>query len=129
MFFLGSEYKDKCPLEDRIPIWLIVSGTVALLQCISFLVFRMDGDSNQNYVRRLVQVFCLAVNIFQLVWFLIGSVWVYGNYEPNYDFRNETYCHKTVFVFSFWILNITYVVFCLTFFVSGLLFLFKKREA
>ena len=126
-FWQGAKYKDDCPIEQKIPIWLIVSGVVALFQGIFAPAFRNDGKSEQNSGRSVFRAVGLIINIFQMVWLIIGSVWIYGNYEPDYNKADDyKFCHETVYMFSFWILNVTYIGLSITLFISIGLFLYNR---
>ncbi|CAB3982968.1 Hypothetical predicted protein [Paramuricea clavata] len=119
MIVIGAKYKDDCPVEHKIPIWLIVSGVVALFQGLFAPAFRNDGKSERTSGRGIFQAVGLIINIFQMVWLIIGSVWVYGNYEPSYNEADgDMFCNETVYLFSFWILNVTYIGLCIALFVS-----------
>ena len=42
-----------------------------------------------------------------------GNVWIYSIYQPDYN-RNTTnielYCHKTLYLFAFWITTLLYIL-------------------
>lgn len=41
-----------------------------------------------------------------------GSVWVYKEYEPNYDpAKDKTrYCNKNLYLFAFWLITSVYIL-------------------
>jgi len=39
-----------------------------------------------------------------------GSVWVYKEYEPNYDPSRGKYCNRTLYLFAFWLITSVYIV-------------------
>ena len=41
IWFLGATYLDDCPVEDLIPIYLVVAGTAALLQTLIGVIGRL----------------------------------------------------------------------------------------
>lgn len=43
-------------------------------------------------------------------WFIIGSVWVYKEYEPNYDPIVGKYCNKNLYLFAFWLITAVYTI-------------------
>ena len=60
--------------------------------------------------------FKYLVQFFVLVWFICGNVWVYRNYEPNYEEpENADYCKKMLYLFAFWVTNSHYIIFALLF--------------
>ncbi|KAG7519719.1 hypothetical protein JOB18_014761 [Solea senegalensis] len=120
---LGVVYLHKCPKQDYIPIYLIVSGVFGLmlswLACLPCAQEPKDGTTNP-----LSQV-CMAWNsltsFFLFCWFIAGNVWIYSIYQPNY---NETttdvdpYCNKTVYLFAFWTTTLVYIVLGLVLFIG-----------
>ena len=115
----GAKYTEDCPIEHKIPVWLIVSGVVALFQGIFAPAFRNDGKSERNSRLGVFQAVGLIVNVFQMVWLIVGSVWVYSNYKPSYNESDgHMFCQKTLYLFSFWILNVTYIGLCITLLIS-----------
>lgn len=39
-----------------------------------------------------------------------GSVWVYKEYEPNYDPTVGKYCNKNLYLFAFWLITSVYIM-------------------
>ena len=107
---IGAKYKDECPVEDMIPIYLIVAGSAGLFSscCSGGLKYtRSDGEEEQsvNPLQSLMQLFLFA-------WFIAGNVWIYRNYEPNYtDPTSPNFCNKTLYLFAFWVTNSYYITF------------------
>uniref|UniRef100_A0A915PUP9 MARVEL domain-containing protein n=1 Tax=Setaria digitata TaxID=48799 RepID=A0A915PUP9_9BILA len=81
MIVLGSNNLYSCPAEPYIPIWLIVTGFFSLLKSATNFYYRARrqregrppsaADVNPNPFDGLLSCFLL-------VWFIIGSVWVYS---------------------------------------------------
>ena len=131
---------DECPVEDMIPIYLIVSGSVGLFsRCYrrrekrntsytstsetrysgdttyTLTETRYDRDTSQGddqQIFNLVKRFMGLMKLFQLAWFVAGNVWIYSNYEPNYtDPSSPEFCNKTLYLFAFWVTNSGYIFF------------------
>ena len=107
----GAKYKDECPVEDMIPLYLIVAGAAGLFGncCSCGIRFGSGGGDGEeksvNPVQAIVQLFLFA-------WFVCGNVWIYANYEPNYtDPASADYCNKTLYLFAFWVTNSYYIIF------------------
>lgn len=104
-----------------------MSGVVALFQGVFAPAFRNEGKSVQTTGRGVFKAIGLVVNIFQMVWLIIGSVRVYGNYKPSFDEASgDAFCHETVYLFSFWLLNVTYIGLCLTLLISFAMFIYNR---
>ena len=105
VFFLGAKYKDDCPVENMIPIYLIVGGSAGLLStfCACVVEYRADHEIKQ---------LCRLVLLPLFAWFIAGNVWIYKNYEPNYtDPESPYFCHKTLYLFAFWVITSYYIFF------------------
>ncbi|XP_070552903.1 transmembrane protein 272-like isoform X1 [Ptychodera flava] len=119
MIVIGAIYKDQCSAEPYIPIFLIVSGSFTIISIFLSMFAgikqrrKMDrGDDDEGAVLRSCAR-CLygLISIFMLAWFIAGNVWIYRTHEPNYnDVNADDYCHKTLYLFSFWLLNVTYIL-------------------
>ena len=106
----GAKYKNDCPIEKMIPIYLIVAGSVGIFRNLISLGQRakkQEGEEEQKKRNPLESV----LDCFLFVWFICGNVWIYKNYHPNYNEpENSGYCNKTVYLFAFWITTSTYIV-------------------
>uniref|UniRef100_A0A8C4GW78 Uncharacterized protein n=1 Tax=Dicentrarchus labrax TaxID=13489 RepID=A0A8C4GW78_DICLA len=95
---VGVVFISDCPRQPFIPIYLLMMGVNSLL----FWRFEKFNTS-----------FCYLVFSVFFIWFIVGNVLVYSIYEPNYN-KNITqanaYCDKTLYLFAFWMTNLTYVL-------------------
>ena len=103
---LGSVYLHDCPVEPLIPIYLIVAGAVLVLTgCCS-----TSQADEQNRAKRKVNLAGILFNIFNLAWFIFGSVVVFRAFQPVFEnTKSNRYCNKTVYIFAFVLLVIEYV--------------------
>jgi len=108
--FIGSKYKDECPVEPLIPIYLIVAGAGGLVaNCCSCGIRYQEGGQGEE---RSVNPIQSVVQLFTFAWFICGNVWIYKNYQPNYDDpESADYCNKTLYLFAFWVTNSYYIIF------------------
>ena len=105
----GAKYKDECPVESMIPIYLIVAGAASLVgNCCSGVIRWKNRDEAEKKVNPLE----IVVMFFLFVWFICGNVWIYKTYEPNYtDPGSPDFCNKTLYLFAFWVTTAYYIVF------------------
>ncbi|KAF2897918.1 hypothetical protein ILUMI_08256 [Ignelater luminosus] len=40
---------------------------------------------------------------------ILGSVWIYSIYQPNYDPQLGEHCNKTTYLLAFWLLTLHYI--------------------
>ncbi|XP_059152916.1 transmembrane protein 272-like [Physella acuta] len=101
---MGVQYLEDCPDEHRIPIFLFAGGTVATLKTIHVLYFNYKVAKHASDIlmsRRADDMIDLVLNVFLLVWHLMGSYWTLVQWwppenEPLYDDPNE-WCDPTCY--------------------------------
>ncbi|XP_022103111.1 uncharacterized protein LOC110985938 isoform X3 [Acanthaster planci] len=87
MIVMGALYKDDCPVEPNIPIYLIVTASFSILKCLVDMILRciklhQEGDSNEQK-STTEKIFSFVILCFLSVFFIVGNVWVYSNYPPS----------------------------------------------
>ncbi|KAF5284579.1 hypothetical protein FQR65_LT02405 [Abscondita terminalis] len=86
MIVMGSIYLHECPQGEYIPIYLLVGGIFGILKQLLHLSSRVRQSDVEREEEQLRQSPTQTIlNCFMLGWFIIGSVWVYKEFEPNYD--------------------------------------------
>nr|XP_006820157.1 PREDICTED: uncharacterized protein LOC102802396 [Saccoglossus kowalevskii] len=118
MIVIGSMYKDDCNAQPYIPIYLIVAGSCSLFSLATSVggcrsKYRENDEEKQKKGTVGNCCGCISglVSLFMMCWFITGSVWIYKAYEPSYeDPTASDYCDKTLYLFSFWMLNVGYMV-------------------
>merc|ERR1712178_21513 len=112
MMYVGIKYKDDCPRQPLIPVYLIVFGTFILIKLLWTVIQRIKGHINKEE-----EIPCegawhdALISFFLAIWFICGSVWIYGVYN-TVDFENasdDAYCNKTAYNFAFWMTSLFYL--------------------
>ena len=82
MISIGIIYVHSCPVQPRIPIYLIVLGFFQMLECCGRLGYKLfqNGQQQNGWRERYRRKDPLVY--FVIVWFVIGSMWVYQT-DPN----------------------------------------------
>ena len=77
MITIGIIFVHKCPVQPRIPIYLIVLGFFQMLECCGRLGYKIfqNGQERNSWRERYRRKDPLVY--FVIVWFVIGSMWVY----------------------------------------------------
>ncbi|KAM4617945.1 transmembrane protein 272-like [Discoglossus pictus] len=96
MIIIGSMHVDNCPVEPKIPIYLIVAGVVHLV-AFSLIPLKMAAEK----VAYSIESF---LGLFSFCWFIAGSVWVFRIYQDN-----PRGCNDLVYKFAFGILIFEYI--------------------
>ncbi|XP_034933650.1 transmembrane protein 272-like [Chelonus insularis] len=110
MMIIGGMYLYDCPQGEYIPVYLLVAGGFAIFKQLLYLSARVRQWPDDRDEERIRQSPTLTlINCFMLGWFIIGSMWVYKEYEPNYDPSLGKYCNKTLYLFAFWLITLVYI--------------------
>lgn len=110
---IGVQRKDLCPLNDKIPLFLTVSGAfgivVGLMTILDQICCKKEDDEDGNpCVKFLVNM----MNLFLFAWFICGNVWVYTAMKTvDYEHPlSNMYCDKVTYLFAFWSVTVVYVI-------------------
>ncbi|XP_071399167.1 uncharacterized protein [Centroberyx affinis] len=82
---IGAVYLDECPVAPAIPVYVLVSGVVALLLLVPNALSQLLDSDTPGLCGSVLKVWNSCLALFFLVWFLFGSYHVYSIYPPNYD--------------------------------------------
>ena len=127
MYNAGAVYLHRCQGQHIIPIWLIVFGSVSLLQTAINMIKRIFRKSKQgeeeegsqsNSAEGIGSCLETLISIFLLVWIILGSYWVFGYYstwseEGCRSALSMCYCHPVPYLFSFVTLIVIYATSCI----------------
>ncbi|CAL4066083.1 unnamed protein product, partial [Meganyctiphanes norvegica] len=108
MIIIGSLNWRNCPAQTFIPIWLVVNGITGIIFGIQIATHLIYGRPTR--ISAMVQDIFWAINIpFQTIWFIMGCVFVYEIFWPNYKLPyDEKYCDFLLYTFSYWFLTISW---------------------
>ncbi|KAF2905381.1 hypothetical protein ILUMI_00799 [Ignelater luminosus] len=107
MLIVGFMHVNNCPIKKVIPIYLIVAGCVGIVsKLLPFL--------NRKFQLKMLTFTIYALYIFEFVWMLLGSYWVYSLGKPNFDPSHPPYCNKTAYYLAFWLLTVNWVFIAIT---------------
>ncbi|XP_070552894.1 transmembrane protein 272-like [Ptychodera flava] len=115
MIVIGSIYMNSCTAEPYVPLYLVVEGAFLmvlfiLLVCLVKKCGRPATDGSNTgatfWIKSLTGMNC----VFLLAWFIAGNYWIYHIYQPDYYDTGSQYCHYTLYMFSFWLTNVVYIL-------------------
>ncbi|XP_023201871.1 uncharacterized protein LOC102235776 isoform X1 [Xiphophorus maculatus] len=94
-----------CPQQPNIPNYLLGLALIPLLM-IPFVTLPCESYGAQTRERPRGFKACMEgfIGLFIFIWSLLGDVWVFSVYQPNYDpsAADGLYCNKTLCTFAFW---------------------------
>ena len=120
---LGIIHRENCPLNTRIPLYMIVSGACGL-GLILLLLFSSTCTFYRSLIRARKSTHKLmicsiafargtqgVIAIFLFIWFIFGNVWVFGAQVSlqTTDSTNNNYCDPILYRFAYYFLIFTYV--------------------
>ncbi|OXU31593.1 hypothetical protein TSAR_010255 [Trichomalopsis sarcophagae] len=115
MMIIGGLYLYDCPQGEYIPVYLLVGGGFGVFKQLLHLSARVRHCREEQEEERIRQSSTQTlINCFMLGWFIIGSMWVYKEYQPNYDPALGKYCNKTLYLFAFWLITSVYIMLAIT---------------
>ena len=128
MTVAGFMFRDRCPVEPRIPQYLYIGGITTLvlipMSAITglFANVKERGKKTSRLSGCLVCIngFVLAIlSFFAFAWFIMGNIWVFKSWLPDYhDSKSPRYCDKTVYTTAIGIICFTYLFTILTCIIS-----------
>merc|ERR1719272_291236 len=147
MIQVGHDKKDQCPSKDRLPTWMLTQGIISVVWVVLLIltkkvkgklenalqlqygdhlarddIVRMADAQFQNENRSLSQIYNL-VQGFGLIWFIMGSVWVFGcqNCKVPYNVSMGNVmnagCDQTAYKLAYWFLASVYIVSAMPFLI------------
>ena len=117
MVIIGSVFKENCPINSKIPIWLIVTGvfgcTSAVFHTVTNCYVLFKRRKEPNYEAGKKSCISSVIEIFLFAWFICGNVWVYSvsSIVQHTDSVNtKTYCDETCYKFAFWMITVSWIL-------------------
>nr|XP_022319990.1 uncharacterized protein LOC111122506 [Crassostrea virginica] len=117
MIAVGSTYRNDCPREPRLPIYLLVGGSFGLIKVLLMLWDQKkqsndaclddddDSDTDDAVVQRTTKFTGFILSVFLSAWFVMGNVWFYEIWMPNFEqplHEPSNWCHLIVFRYTFY---------------------------
>lgn len=114
--FPGVKFLDDCPLEPRIPVYLLVGGCVLLLKLMLCLWRAMqrrrhdsadvtfdEGDAETGFSTRTYRFMNTVLTLFLVGWHVAGSYWLFSIWRPRFSpllHDPSEWCERSVYLFS-----------------------------
>jgi hypothetical protein len=139
--YIGVKNLDNCPIEPRIPVYLFIGGCIGTLKCLHLIskkhkknrfndsnsvgdlqdeLTSIDEETLDNLENKRVSIMHgskytnVILNIFLIVWFIFGNIWILSVYKPRYEqylYEPSKFCYKSVYVISLSNLFVYYFIF------------------
>ncbi|CAF0931646.1 unnamed protein product [Rotaria sordida] len=124
MLTIGIVKRDKCPMEPRIPLFLIVTSAASIVWMTATLVLNfiklccvaLLSNSIKTKVYIILGIIIFLFCSLTMCWMIVGCVWVFPK-KSSVQFTDSTalstYCDPLLYNFSFIILILQLVGFLL----------------
>jgi hypothetical protein len=120
---MGGSNRSSCPMEPRLPIYLIVYGSINLVSlCFSIsacIIYNRRKDDNMYgfYYVHCAAIMIIIFQLFNFIWLIMGSIWVFRIFnDVQYTQINQsTYCQGNIYQFTIVTIILQYVlpfIFC-----------------
>merc|ERR1711962_520646 len=111
MIVVGATYMNNCPLQENVPIFLFVSGFANTILLLASFFLHLHWKKEKFYSKFAVAFEFGVMVIFNIVWNVAGSAWVFGVWTVyNSDVIDPTkQCHSAPYIFSFVLLVIYWI--------------------
>ena len=102
MLVVGILKKDDCPIQQNVPLYLIVAGAIGIIsKVLPFINRKLDWC--------LLDLLVSVSYLFEFIWVILGSVWIYSIYKPNFNPAAGDYCNETAYLLGFWLLTLHWI--------------------
>ncbi|KAL8580486.1 hypothetical protein ACOMHN_053201 [Nucella lapillus] len=134
MVSMGVKFLEACPMEPRVPVYLLVGGCVLLLKLTLCLwrafqrrrhdsadVSYYENDVEAGFSSRTYRFMNAVLTLFLFGWHVAGSYWLFSIWKPRFSpllHSPSQWCEKSVYLFSVGVNVALYVMVSL---YSGLL--------
>lgn len=115
---VGTTNMSACPVEPRIPIYLVVCATInltSILFTIIGFVLHLKGKDEHIFGFFYVTAASIMIIILQIVnfiWLIIGTVWVFSAFnEVRYDeINSKNYCQRNLYQYTLASIILQYII-------------------
>jgi len=93
MIIIGVTHLHSCPAQPRIPVFLTSLGVFQLLECLGrlsmYIYSKLRSHSHHTHREDARYRSKDPFVYFIVVWFVVGSMWVYQNYPSCHDINSQ----------------------------------------
>jgi hypothetical protein len=112
----GIPHLQNCPIQPRIPVFLVVQGAIGLLIIVIHIVtivYIMCITKFKYLFICIIFALIIFLFLFLFAWFIAGNVWVFSvTKRVQFSDRTNTnsYCNGTLYQAAFWLLIAQYIM-------------------
>lgn len=118
---IGIRHQDECDnLESNLPIYLIVQGVLSLIYSVTCgfgCCFLANCRKTSSWIVFTIAIANVTLSIVLIVWTIVGSVWLWNNWEDWDD--NRELCANEVYITAMASLIVNYTFWLYVFSFAG----------
>ena len=117
---IGASNRSSCPIEPRIPMYLIVYGSINLLSlCFSICACLIYNQGKGEHILRYYCIHFSAIliilfQLFNFIWLIVGSIWVFSIFNDvqyiKTDYSKNSYCQGSLYQFTVVAIILQYIL-------------------
>ena len=102
MIGVGQTYINTCPINQNIPVFVMLSGCLSGVLVMSLLIVYSNCE-HHRYIVLVSKCVFAVLSLVYFAWNLTGSVWVFGvwNEWRKHQGSGNELCNNHVYMFSF----------------------------
>lgn len=102
MLSMGIIKIHDCPIQPKIPLYMIVAGVIGIISKLLPLI-------NRKLHWRIMDVLVSVTYLFDFIWVILGSVWIYSIFKPNFNPHGGLYCDETTYLMAFALVTLHWI--------------------
>ncbi|KAI8514314.1 hypothetical protein Bbelb_086380 [Branchiostoma belcheri] len=109
---VGAAHVHQCAVEEKIPVFLVVSGALCLLGGLTGVRRPRDRREDTCCCSYTCDRYNIPVVLLIAGWFIAGNVWVYSVYPSviTVDPTTTSFCQPTLYYFAFCYVTIKWII-------------------
>ncbi|XP_072013105.1 uncharacterized protein [Amphiura filiformis] len=98
--YLGVEYKDDCPVESMIPVFLIVLGATSLLILVVSIMLIVSKSCESDCCKCCLGLLYFSLLLLFVAWIGVGTYWYTSAFpDRNGDPFSDNFCQYTLYAY------------------------------
>lgn len=122
ILYIGIRHEDECDnLESNIPVYLIVQGVLSLVYAVTCgfgCCFVANFRKIRSWIVLVIAIINAVLSIVLIVWMIVGSVWLWNNWEDWDD--NRKLCANEIYITAMASLIVSYAFWLFTCSFAGI---------
>lgn len=114
--FTGVKYLNDCPIQKKVPVYLLVGGCFGMLKVIGTIWRNIQNRRYDNvdsfydahegdgaFATKTYRIMDMLISTFLFAWLIAGTYWVFTIWQPHFHqllHEPSNWCDKNVYMFA-----------------------------